>query len=239
MRSGFTIDGLANARDLGGLDRVDGSTTPTGVFIRAESLDRVTPSGWERLSAHGVRTVIDLRRPHERTGEIPDDVRRINVDLDGDNQAFWAALEADGRWGTPLYYLSHIDEQPHRLTEVLRAIASADEGAVLFHCSAGWDRTGLVAAVLLRALDVTEDAAVSDYLASFSNAEAMATLHERSFEAEERREILHRFGHTAETAFRDVYQNLDLTEWFGQAEVDHATRLAITTWRGSVQRDSR
>ncbi len=88
MRSGFTIDGLANARDLGGLDRVDGSTTPTGVFIRAESLDRVTPSGWERLSAHGVRTVIDLRRPHERTGEIPDDVRRINVDLDGDNQAF-------------------------------------------------------------------------------------------------------------------------------------------------------
>lgn len=96
-----------------------------------------------------------------------------------------------------------------------------------------------MAAVLLRALDVTEDAAVSDYLASFSNAEAMATLHERSFEAEERREILHRFGHTAETAFRDVYQNLDLTEWFGQAEVDHATRLAITTWRGSVQRDSR
>lgn len=236
MQSGFTIDGLANARDLGGLDRADGSTTPTGVFIRTERLDRVTPSGWARLLACGVRTVIDLRRPDERTGEIPDGVRRINVDLDGDDQTFWKPLEADGRWGTPLYYRSHLDELPHRLTEVLRAIASADEGAVLFHCSAGWDRTGLVAAVLLRALDVTEDAAVADYLASFSNAEAMAALHERSFEAEERREILARFGHTAETAFRDAYQDLDINEWFGQTDIDHATRLAVTTWRGSVER---
>ncbi|WP_120005318.1 tyrosine-protein phosphatase [Nesterenkonia muleiensis] len=232
MQSRFTIDGLANARDLGGLNRADGSRTPPGVFIRAETLDRVTPSGWERLSAYGVRTVIDLRRPHERTGEIPDDVQHVNVDLDGDDQAFWAPLEADGRWGTPLYYLPHLDELPHRLTEVLRAIAAADEGAVLFHCGAGWDRTGLVAAVLLRALDVTEDAAVADYLASFSNAEAMATLHQRSFEAEERREVLARFGHTAETAFRAAYQNLDLDEWFGRTDIDPATRLAVTTWRG-------
>lgn len=238
MQHTFPIDGLANARDLGGLDRADGSTTPTGVFVRAERLDRVTPSAWERLSAYGVRTVIDLRRPHERTSEIPDGIRRVNVDLDGDDQAFWAPLEADGRWCTPLYYLSHLDELPHRLAEVLRAIESADEGAVLFHCGAGWDRTGLVAAVLLRALDVAEDAAVADYLASFSNAEAMATLHERSFHVEERREVLARFGHTAESAFRDAYQNLDLNEWFGQADIDDATGLAVTTWRRSVGQDN-
>lgn len=236
MQSGLTIDGLANARDLGGLDRADGSTTPTGVFVRAEQLDHVSSSGWARLLAYGVRTVVDLRRPHERTGEVPDGVRRVNVDLDGDDQAFWKPLQADGRWATPLYYRSHLDELSHRLTEVLRAIASADEGALLFHCRSGWDRTGLVAAVLLRAVDVTEDAAVADYLASFSNAEAMATLHERPSEAEERREILARFGHTAETAFRDAYRALDVNAWFGQADIDHATRLAITSWRGSVER---
>lgn len=234
MQRGFSIDGLANARDLGGLERADGSTTPTGVFVRAERLDRVTRSGWEHLSAYGVRTVIDLRRPHERTGDVPDGVRRVNVDLDGDDPEFWAPLEADGRWGTPLYYRSHLEALPHRLTEVLQAIASAEEGVILFHCSAGWDRTGLLAAVLLRALDTTEAAAVTDYLASFTNAEAMAALHDRSFEVAERREILARFGHTAESAFRDAYQALDVSEWLSQADIDDATRLAVTTWRGSV-----
>ncbi|WEK59795.1 MAG: tyrosine-protein phosphatase [Candidatus Microbacterium colombiense] len=232
----MTIDGLANARDLGGLERNGGSMTPSNVFVRAERLDRVTASGWDRLIAQGVRTVVDLRRPQERSGLVPDGVRRVNVDLDGDDREFWEPLESDGRWGTPLYYRSHLDRLPHRLAAVMTAFASADDGAVLFHCSAGWDRTGLVSAALLRALDVTEDAAAADYLASFSNADTMAALHERSFEAEERREILARFGHTADTAFRDAYRNIDLDAWFDRAELDRTTRNAIRTWRGAIER---
>lgn len=238
MPGRLTVDGLANVRDLGGLDRRNGSTSPSGVFIRAEILDRVTPSGWDQLTAYGVRTVIDLRRPHERTGEIPSGIRRVNVDLDGDERDFWGPLESDGRWGTPLYYAPHLRELPHRLADVLRAIAAAEDGAVLFHCGAGWDRTGLVSAVLLRALDVTEDAAVSDYLASYSNAAALATLHARSFDIEERNEILTHFGHSPESAFRDAYRNLALDEWFGRAGIDQATRVAVMTWRGSVEHDN-
>lgn len=234
MTRAIDIAGLANARDLGGLDRQDGTLTPTGVFLRTEMLDRVDASGWEKLRCYGVRTVIDLRRPAENTGEIPKNIRHLRVDLDGDEAEFWAPYEADGRWGTPLYYLAHLRELPHRLADALRAIAAADDGAILFHCAAGWDRTGLVAAVLLRALDVTADAAVVDYLASFSNADAMAALHGRSFEVEERQEILDRFGHTAESAFRDMYENLDLDEWFDEAHVDAETRVAVETWRGTV-----
>lgn len=159
----LVIEGLANVRDLGGLQRQDGSVTPAGVFIRAEMLDRLSASGWGELRTHGVRTVIDLRRPCEYTGDVPDDIRLVRVDLDGDERDFWDPIELDGRWGTPLYYLAHIRDLPHRLAEVLRAIATADDGAVLFHCGAGWDRTGLVAAVLRRVLDVTDDAATADY----------------------------------------------------------------------------
>ena len=119
---------------------------------------------------------------------------------------------------------------------MLTAIATADEGAILFHCSAGWDRTGLVAAVLLRALDVTADAAVADYLESFANVDAMEALHGRSFEAVERRQILDRFGHTAESAFRDMYEALDLNAWFSASHVDPQTRSAVETWRGAVPR---
>ncbi|GAA3659301.1 tyrosine-protein phosphatase [Microbacterium marinilacus] len=236
MRHDLLIEGLANVRDLGGLKRSDGSVTPRGVFVRAEALDRLTPAGWDRLSAHGVRTVLDLRRPHERTGAVPAGIARVCLDLDGDDEAFWSPLEADGRWGTPLYYLAHLRELPDRLAAVLDAIASAPEGAVLFHCGAGWDRTGLLAAVLLRALDVTEDDAASDYLASFANAAAMTAVHNRSFDAEERLEVLARFGHTADSAFRAAYRDLDLDEWFDLADVAPKTRLAVTTWRGSTDR---
>jgi protein tyrosine/serine phosphatase len=235
MKRTIHIDGLANVRDLGGLDREDGTLSPEGVFVRSERLDLVDPDGWRALTAYGVRTVIDLRRPHERTGQIPASIKHVHVDLDGDDETeFWAEYERDGRWGTPLYYLAHLQSLPHRLALVLNAIAAADDGAILFHCSAGWDRTGLVAAVLLRALDVTEDAALADYLDSFANANAMTALHERSFQVEGRQQVLSHFGHTAESAFRDMYANLDVNSWFSTSNVEASTRVAITTWRGTA-----
>ncbi|MGM1017197.1 MAG: tyrosine-protein phosphatase [Actinomycetota bacterium] len=235
MESALRIDGLVNVRDLGGLDRTDGTVTPTGVFVRSERLDRIESDGWRELHAYGVRTVIDLRRPDERTGQVPAMMTHVHVDLDGgDERDFWATYEADGRWATPLYYLDHLQALPHRLASVLNAAATADEGGLLFHCSAGWDRTGLVAAVLLRALDVTADAAVADYLLSFTNADAMASLHERSFDVEERQQILEGFGHTAESAFRDMYLNLNVEEWLTDSGIEPQTRVAIETWRGAA-----
>lgn len=234
MTRTLRVSGLANARDLGGLERTDGTLTPTGVFVRAERLDRVDSDGWRSLRSFGVRTVVDLRRPDERSGRIPAGVDQVHVDLDGDETDFWARYEADGRWGTPLYYLAHLAQLPHRLTAVLDAIAAADDGVVLFHCSAGWDRTGLVSAVLLRALGTTEDAATADYLESFENAEASAVLHDRPSEVTQRHEILRRFGHTPESAFREVYTGLDLDEWFRRANIESRTRIAVETWRGST-----
>ena len=61
----LAVDGLANARDLGGIACGDGRTTPTGVF-RSENVDQVTETGWEQLYAAGIRTVLDLRQPAER-----------------------------------------------------------------------------------------------------------------------------------------------------------------------------
>ena len=235
MRTVMSVSGLANVRDLGGLERADGSLTPTGVFVRAELLDRVDPSGWGALRGHGVRTVIDLRRPEEVTGAVPEDMHVVRVDLDGDERGFWAPFEADGRWGTPLYYAAHLQELPHRLAQVVEAIASAPTGAVLFHCGAGWDRTGLVAVFLLKAAGVREDAALADYLASFANAEAMTALHGRSFEVEERHAVLAAHGHTPESAFRAMYRRLDVTAWFRHAGVDEDVARAITTWRGHAR----
>lgn len=237
-RQSLNIVGLANARDLGGLERGDGTTTPEGVFLRSEALDRVTADGWDDLRRRGVATVIDLRRPDERTLGAPSDMDVVAVDLDGDERDFWAPLESDGRWGTPLYYLAHLEELSHRMRAVLDAIAEAREGAILFHCGAGWDRTGFVSAVLLRAIDVTAEAAAADYLLSFENAEEMAALHGRSSRVRERLGTLSRHGHTPESAFGSVYGGIDLDAWFARAGVTSATVTAIRTWRGRVERQS-
>jgi protein-tyrosine phosphatase len=230
----LNVDGLANARDLGGLERNDGTWTPARVFFRTEALDRVTDEGWHDLRGLGVRTVIDLRRPEERTRNVPDDIHIVDVDLDGDEQDFWAPIEADGRWATPLYYLAHLAELPHRMRAVLDAVAAASDGAVLFHCGAGWDRTGLLSAVLLRSVDVTTDAATADYVRSFQNAEALAALHGRASQLDVRLEVLARFGHTPESAFRAMYDSLDVDGWLASADVAPATREAVRTWRGAV-----
>ena len=228
------IDGLVNARDLGGLMRADGGLTPTGVFVRAEALDEVTARGWEQLAAHGVRAIIDLRRPKERSGAPPAGFTVARVDLDGDDAAFWGPREADGTWGTPLYYLDYLASQGARMREALDALAAAPDGGVLFHCAAGWDRTGLMAAMLLRAVGVTTEAAAVDYAASFDNADAYEALHGRSSHAAMRLGLLRELGRTPRSAFGEVYEGIDPLAWFEAAGVSAATRAAVCSWRGAL-----
>ena len=59
-------NGLVNARDLGGLPRADGSTTPHGVFFRSENVDQIASGGWQQIRDAGIRTIVDLRQPRER-----------------------------------------------------------------------------------------------------------------------------------------------------------------------------
>ena len=81
------VDGLANARDLGGLPLVGGGTPRRGVFVRSERPDRVPPDGWAALRDRGVRTVLDLRQPEERAGAprdaSPPAIADLHVDHDG------------------------------------------------------------------------------------------------------------------------------------------------------------
>jgi hypothetical protein len=147
------LDGLANARDLGGLRRTAGGLTPRGVFFRSENVDWLSPAGWDAARAAGIRTVVDLRQPGERQhdrGVRPAWVTTLAVDLDGlDNDAFWADYWDNGLVGTALYYLPHLRAMPERAVAALTAIVSAPPGGVLFHCMGGRDRTGLIAMLLL------------------------------------------------------------------------------------------
>lgn len=156
-----------NVRDLGGLP-VDGGETRRGTLIRADCLGKLTTDGRRALFDYGVRMVIDLRSPDElaadppifpggRTGEP--EFRHVPLDRH-DPKAGPHFSVAVTRFDI---YRILLDYYPHALAEVLTAIAAAPPGGVVFHCLGGTDRTGLVAAAVLRLAGVADAVIAEDY----------------------------------------------------------------------------
>jgi hypothetical protein len=149
----------------------------------------------------------------ERASEpsrLPEGFADRHVDHDGlEHTAFWADYWDDHLVGTPLYYLPHLRALPERTSAVLSAIATAPEGAVLFHCAGGRDRTGLACAFLLRLAGVdpvviAEDHALSDDSFGPYNEEWVASAPD-----EEERAIRRRISVRAERTMVDVLEEVE------------------------------
>jgi protein-tyrosine phosphatase len=165
-------DGCGNVRDLGGHPIERGGTTRFGVVIRADNVRRLTPAGWEALLAHGVRRVVDLRWHEELAEDPPNDVpvEVVHVPIFGMHRletryarfAEFARASADGPDFIRRLYGSYLDEHPRAFAEAVAAVATTD-GPVVVHCTRGKDRTGLVAALILRIAGVGIDEIAADY----------------------------------------------------------------------------
>ena len=233
------VDGLVNARDLGGLPRKDGSLTPRGVFFRSENVDWVTAAGWDDIFAAGIRTVVDLRQAGERmrdTQPRPDWLTTIHIDLDGlENADFWSDFWNNGLVGTAMYFLPHLAAMPERSAAVFAAVAGAPEGGVLFHCMGGRDRTGLIAMLLLAVLETEPDAIVDDYLETVRLGDLRAATSNRNNAEPEIAALCQSHGTTTEGAFRSALLGLDIDALLASPRLSDADRVAVRNWRGSVQ----
>ena len=165
-----------NTRDLGGLAR-SGGMTRMGALVRSDNLASLTSAGRRAMIDYGIATVIDLRAESELKGSpgppfsdfqsaepaVSQQLRHegdapvyLNLPLVDDEVAF-VLNEAPTM---PDRYKVMIDRRQAALGKIFDAIAGA-EGPLLFHCFAGKDRTGLVAAMLLSLAGV-ESAAIGD-----------------------------------------------------------------------------
>jgi hypothetical protein len=162
-------DGATNLHDLGGLPRVDGSVTAAGRVFRSGRTESITLSGWIQASEAGVTTIVDLRNADEigrRAGDPscgfrPADIVVANTPTEApDDPEFESVLLP---WlDHPASYADNLRLYPQLVASVFSAIAAAD-GAVLIHCAGGRDRTGMVAAMLLRLNGATVEAIADDY----------------------------------------------------------------------------
>lgn len=234
----INIEGLVNARDLGGLKRRDGSLTPSKVFYRTESLEFVAGDGWNQMKDEGIRTVVDLRQQDERDKDVntrPDWLNTIHVDLDGlENSDFWDDYWDFGLGSTALYYLPHLKAMPERAAAALKAIVNAPKGGVLFHCKSGRDRTGLVSLLLLSAIDTEPDEIVDDYLETVRLGDLRGQRTNRPNPEPALEDLCIKYGTTTEGAFRDAVERLDFDEFLKAAELDYITIEALRSWRGSI-----
>jgi protein-tyrosine phosphatase len=163
-------DGCINVRDLGGLPTADGRVTRFNRVVRADNLDRLSPAGRRALVEHGVTRIVDLRFPDERSGEVAP-VEVVHVSLLGETRTVeWQAemnAAMDAATDVTEYliwsYGRFVEVFGERFGAAVRAVADAPEGAVLIHCMGGKDRTGLLAALLLRVAGVPPDAVAADY----------------------------------------------------------------------------
>jgi protein tyrosine/serine phosphatase len=170
----LTFSTVFNFRDLGGYATGDGRTVRTGRVYRSDGLFRLVGDDLERFAAIGVRTVLDLRRPDELECdgryEVADGVTYHHVCFQVDP---WPPASDLTDETLPRYLADrYLDMAEAALTgevpvgRCLRLLADASHVPVVFHCAAGKDRTGVLAALTLSLLGVPDDTVADDYARS-------------------------------------------------------------------------
>jgi rhodanese-related sulfurtransferase len=173
------LEGAFNFRDLGGYPAGPGRRTRWRRLFRSDTLSELTPGDLATLEALGVATVIDLRTSAEvdRDGRVDLDPRRVHY-------AHLSVLreEAGESAGAPggdqpaeryLWYLSH---NSPTLVRAIELIGDPTRAPLVFHCAAGKDRTGVLAALVLSLVGVDREVVVADYALT---AERMPLIVER------------------------------------------------------------
>lgn len=166
------MDGPSNFRDLGGYPTLDGAWTRWGQVFRSDGLHTLSDGDHDLLDALEISTVFDLRS-HAEVEQAPDrlpgGVRHVHLPMssdvaqgrsmlerivDGDLRKFDEDDMAEG-------YLRMLEGFPEFLSEMLHAVADGDK--VLFHCTAGKDRTGITAMTMLGLAGVADGYILDDY----------------------------------------------------------------------------
>jgi protein-tyrosine phosphatase len=166
----FELENILNLRELGGYATEDGRMTRWGVLLRSANLDSASLADQRHLIAYGVNHVLDLRDQWEQA-KYPDaftshpDVFYQNMPFAGDgilkDEASQRYMEEASQL-SDTYWLMLTTCQS-QIKSIVEVIANRQVGCSLIHCVVGKDRTGIIAALVLAAVGVTETTIAEDY----------------------------------------------------------------------------
>ena len=163
----IAFERVFNVRDLGGLPTLDGRTVRSGAVYRADGVNRLDGDDLEVAKALGLRTVVDLRTHGEveHRGRFPDEHIPVQWHHLPVLEQMWSERALQATDGAVAFlrdrYLDMLIEGGASIARTVELVA--DESPLLFHCSAGKDRTGVVAAVILGLVGVGREEIAADY----------------------------------------------------------------------------
>ena len=169
------LTGGFNFRDLGGM-AAGKKRVVSGRFLRGDGMNRLTDDDLDILTRFPLKTVIDLRT-NEEAEASPDripasGVTRIHLPIVPGNLGSHAfdlvktAAESEHLMHTVYSHLATDDEIANQLRTFFALLQDNANLPLLFHCTAGKDRTGITAALILSALGSDRQTIVDDYLAT-------------------------------------------------------------------------
>ena len=159
----FALDSFSNCRDFGGLP-VRGGYIKRGMLFRTPRLSNATRGDVGKIRDLQWRTVIDLRGNEEISREGRDRLPRT----------WWFGKPLCKTINLPMYmrnqessmYRTYLLDNPASVAGFFGVLADSEAYPVDFHCSAGKDRTGIMAALLLEYLGTPRDIIFEDFLFS-------------------------------------------------------------------------
>jgi protein-tyrosine phosphatase len=161
------LEGVCNVRELGGYPAGLDGITKWGVFLRSADLADATENDKDLLFGYGIRTIVNLKIVGETSNPIENDKRFTHIHIPlFEFDDFSKMTDIAAEYGGSIY-LATIKAFAPRVKDVFDAIAKhIDGGAILFHCFAGKDRTGIIAALLFLLAGVPALDILADYIVS-------------------------------------------------------------------------
>ena len=164
-----------NFRDVGGYRTADGRWVKMGVAFRSDQLDRLTDPDLAKVARISPALIVDLRTADERRkgpDRTPPGAEHLDADVLADAKDFAATFAKAATPEDAVLFMDQTDRDFVALPSAQGAYGQlfnrlqSTSGPVVYHCTAGKDRTGWATAVLLTLLGVPRETVMADYMAS-------------------------------------------------------------------------
>jgi protein-tyrosine phosphatase len=174
-----------NTRDLGGYPTKDNKVTLFNRFIRSDFIRFVQPEDIILLKEKNVGVVIDLRTMHEIEKE-ENSLEKIDFLVVYKLPLFdeFGKYRKNNSDNDPLYklYISILEHEQDNIIKVFETMLNHPDQAILFHCTAGKDRTGVIAMLLLGLANAYDNDIISNYEISHTHTKARSDIKQLSKE---------------------------------------------------------
>ncbi|MFP5437644.1 MAG: tyrosine-protein phosphatase [Bacteroidia bacterium] len=177
-KTNITIKGVDNLRNVSGMVNGQGRRLKDSLIYRSANLHKLKTNRYDAFKNLGITKIIDLRTNGEiekQPDHVPPGVNYMQLaafEDKGDEFNRGRKLVLKGKIDRAAaekrmldFYRGYVTEKPETIREIIHQILDND-GAVLYHCTAGKDRTGIITALVLKVLKFDNTAIYNDYLSS-------------------------------------------------------------------------